>query len=307
MTKSIANASSLDHVLPAIHKTPVFINPKSGSAERIIKILENYREVGIQPITPKTLPQLLKAEIDAGYDRVIVCGGDGTLALAAHHVAKTKTALAVLPGGTLNHFAQHLGLPTDIEAALEIALKSPNITEVDVGYVNNRLFLNTSSVGNYVRFVRTRDYLERYTGYLTASVVAGVRRLIRLRSSRLYFEGEKVRSPLAFIGVKERELSFPALGQKLEEGEHGLHVIVVRAESRWEMIRLTFNAMIGGIDPLKKAKQVDSYMVEEIEIDNHHTKKSIYVALDGEITLQKTPLHYYYARNALKVVLPPDF
>ncbi len=291
-------------IIPAIQKVPVFINPKSGSAERIMKVLEQHREVAIQLIKPSTLPKLIQVEIEAGCDRVIVCGGDGTLALAANQVARTQTALAVLPGGTLNHFAQHLGLPLDIHQALDIALHSQRTDYVDVGYVNNRLFLNTSSVGNYVRFVRTRDHLERYMGYVPASILAAIRRLIRLRSSRLFFEGERIKSPLAFIGVKERELSFPALGQKIEEGEQGLHIIIIHTESRWEAIRLVFHALIRGVDPLKKARKIDSFMVEEIEIDNYHTKRGIYVALDGEISLLTTPLNYHYASNALKVVLP---
>lgn len=291
-------------IFVSIKKIPIFVNPHSGSAQRLIPILKRYREVAIQPISPSTLPELVQAEIAAGEDRVIVCGGDGTLSLAAQHLAGTPSALAIIPGGTLNHFATYLGIPTDPHQALALALKSNHFAAVDVGYVNKRLFLNTSSVGSYVRFVRTRDYLERYMSYLPASILAGGRRLLRLRSSRLFFNTVKIRTPLAFIGVRERELSFPSLGKELEQGQHGLHVIIVKVETRWEMIRLAFNAIIRGISPLQKAKQLESRIVEQIEIDNHHRKRGIYVALDGELTLQKTPLQYSYVKDALRVVLP---
>ncbi|WP_020559774.1 diacylglycerol/lipid kinase family protein [Thiofilum flexile] len=296
----------MTEILLAIKKIPVFINLNSGSAKHLLPILKRFREVSIQPITPATLPDLIKAEIAAGEDRVIICGGDGTLALAANHLAGSNTALAVLPGGTLNHFAHYLGIPTDVKQALSIALHSQAMDTVDVGCVNNRLFLNTSSVGTYVRFVRTRDYLERYMGYRSASVLAAIRRLVRLRSSRLFFNAEKVRTPLAFIGLRERELSFPSLGKELEQGAHGLHVIILKVETRWEMIRLMFNIIVRGLDPLQKARKVDSRMLESVEIDNHYRKRSIYVALDGELTLQNTPLKYHYIKNGLKVVIPPE-
>ena len=105
---------------------------------------------------------------------MVVAGGDGTLASAAAVLAGTGTALAVLPGGTLNHFARDHGIPTELDEALELATAGRE-AEVDVGYVNDLLFLNTSSVGAYVQFVELRDRLERHLGYRTASILAGLR------------------------------------------------------------------------------------------------------------------------------------
>lgn len=302
-SKQENNDKNSQEVFVSIKKTPVFINPHSGSAQRLMPILKRYREVALQPITPNTLPQLIKAEIALGERRVIVCGGDGTLALAANYLVGTDTALAIIPGGTLNHFASYVGIPDDPERALEMALYSPNRTKIDVGLVNKHLFLNTSSVGAYVHFVRTRDYLERSMSYLSASILAAMKRLIKLRSAKLYFNSVKVRTPLAFVGVRERDLVFPALGKEVPNGRKGLHVIIIKTENRWDMIRLVFNAVMRGIDPLQKARKVDSRMVESIEIDNHSRKHSIYVALDGELTLQKTPLKYSYIKEGLSVVV----
>lgn len=294
----LANHSSLTPI-------PVFINPGSGSYDAMLPILKTYQELVIRELSPSEIPTAIEAEVKAGTPRVIVCGGDGTLALAASKLVNTQTAMAVLAGGTLNHFAGNLGIPTEPKEALAVAIHSSNTTQVDVGYVNEQLFLNTSSVGIYVRFVKTREHLEKRMSYRWASIIAGMRRLIRLRSSRLWVNEEKIRSPLVFVGVRERELTFPALGQEREDGQKGLHVITVRVSNRWDMLKLTLNAMFRGIDPLTRAKQVDNIMVKSITINNHKRKKGLYVATDGEISIQPTPLRYRYEHDALKVVIPP--
>ena len=50
-----------------------------------------------------------------GDELLVVGGGDGTISAAASALAGSKTALGILPLGTLNHFARDLGIPTDIE------------------------------------------------------------------------------------------------------------------------------------------------------------------------------------------------
>src|SRR5436309_2138101 len=46
-----------------------------------------------------------------GTKLVIAAGGDGTVNAVANALAGTETALAVLPLGTLNHFAKDVGVP----------------------------------------------------------------------------------------------------------------------------------------------------------------------------------------------------
>jgi len=99
------------------------------------------------------------------------------------------------PAGTLNHFARDHGIPTDPGEAVRLAATGA-ARPVDVGYVNDRLFINTSSVGAYVRFVRARDRAERVVGYRAASLVAGLVVLLELRRIRVSLEvaGERRRS-----------------------------------------------------------------------------------------------------------------
>jgi len=167
----------------------------------------------LQVVQPNELESRLKQEVDSGAKRIIVAGGDGTIATAASLVAKTDIELAILPGGTLNHFARDHNIPTDLGKAALVAANGV-VVGADVGYVNDCVFLNTSSIGAYVTFVRDRERYEKYLGYTIASFFAFIRALSQLRTFTvtLELEGAKksYRSSMVFIGVGERDLGHHA-------------------------------------------------------------------------------------------------
>ncbi len=285
------------------NRLPVFLNSASGSADRVIAVLDGDTRFALHCLPPKQMASAIDQEVEQGAPRVLVCGGDGTLALAAGRLAGTKTALAVLPGGTLNHFAARVGIPTGAKAALELALTGQP-RPVAAGYVNDRLFLNTSSVGAYVYFVRTRNNLERQMDYHTASLLAGLRRLVRFRSARLNVNGNIMKSPLVFVGVDERELRFPILGQQKSDGEAGLHIIVVKSRSRLDTLKIACKAFFSGVDPLEQANEVEALLLENLELSYQQKKRQMTVALDGELASLTAPLQYRFAPEALSVIAP---
>ena len=149
-----------------------FLNSKCGNAEKAREALE---AVGydLEVVEPGEMQNRLKNAISTDTKRIVVAGGDGTIAAAASLVAKTDVELAVLPGGTLNHFAKDHNIPTDLGKAA-IAAGKGQVEGADLGYVNDCVFLNTSSIGAYVTFVRDRERLEKRFGYTLASIFAGV-------------------------------------------------------------------------------------------------------------------------------------
>ncbi len=75
---------------------------------------------------------LLKAAPVAGYDLAVVAGGDGTVRLAVHSLARTSLPLAIIPLGTGNLLAATLGIPRDPFAAAERLAKAEPLT-IDTG------------------------------------------------------------------------------------------------------------------------------------------------------------------------------
>lgn len=102
----------------------VFYNPilvasrgRQGLFARIEELLRNGheaegREVQVAPTFSATSAGAQAAEaVDAGYDTVLVCGGDGTVFQVLQGVAGKRVSLGVIPLGTGNVIAQNLGLP----------------------------------------------------------------------------------------------------------------------------------------------------------------------------------------------------
>ncbi|MGD2119724.1 MAG: diacylglycerol kinase family protein [Chromatiales bacterium] len=288
-----------------LDKLLAFLNPGSGSAEQMQALLAEQPNIQVRQLEVPALKKALKEAADRGVRRIIVSGGDGTVALAAHCLAGTATELAVLPGGTLNHFTDRVGIPADASDALQLALQG-EARPVDVGFVNDHLFINTCSAGAYVTFVRSREYLERRMSYHLASLLAGIRRLFKLRSIKIELDGHPVRTPLVFVGVGERELQFPMLGQARPEGKGGLHVIALRSRNRVDTLRVAFNAIFRGIDPLTKQCQIDQQLVDAIEI-NPKRKKAVQIAVDGEIIQMSPPLKFRYEPDLVRVVVPEHY
>lgn len=280
---------------------PLLYNPNAGSAKTVCELLAHDKRILLTEAPAGKMAQRVREAIEAREPRILVCGGDGSLALAASELAGTKTELAVIPGGTLNHFAQRLGIPDSPEEALNLALQG-KAEKVDVGYVNDKMFINTCSVGAYPVFVRTREYLENRMGYLTASLFAGVRRLIRFRNIRIQIDEKKVRSPLVFVGVLERELLFPFSGKVKDDGQRGFHVIAVDCSSRLETFRLILPALLLGKDIFERQRKVSSRIMHSFELTFHNRKRRVHLALDGELVRLHSPLVYRYAPESVRVV-----
>ncbi len=287
---------------PAI---PVFLNPRAGSAERVREALDEAGGFEVRETDPGALSGEIERLVHAGARRIAVAGGDGSIAAVATALVGTRTELAVIPAGTLNHFARDLGIPLAPDEAAELA-RAGSAQPVDVARVNDRIFLNTSSVGAYVVFVRTRERLERRVGYRLASLLAAVSMLGRVRTFRVELEVEGAQrtyaAPLVFVGVGERELRIPMLGGRLPEGRRGLHLLIPRASTGIGLARLALGAIVRGVRPLRSAKQLDSFMVETCRVTMPRPHGN--VATDGEITPMVAPLTYRIERGALSVVVP---
>jgi diacylglycerol kinase family enzyme len=249
------------------------------------------------------LKEAVAAAVRSGASRVLVAGGDGTIAAAAAEVAGTPVELAVVPAGTLNHFARGHGIPTEPDAAVALAAEG-SARPVDVGYVDNRLFLNTSSVGEYVSFVQVREALESRLSYPVASVVASWRVFAAARPFRLELDvsGQRLlyRTTLAFIGVGERELRLPIVGGRVQGGRRGLHVIIPRARTRARFLLTALVATLRGVHAAKDELRLDSFLVDHCRLAMR--RPLVNVSLDGELVPLRPPLEYRVGKGVLNVV-----
>jgi diacylglycerol kinase family enzyme len=282
------------------------VNKDAGTADAACDALGNAGGFRVERIAPTELADRVRGALARGERRILVAGGDGSIATAAAAMRGKACELAILPGGTLNHLAQDLGLPDDLTEAARVAAGQTTRC-IDVAEVNGRLFLNTSSVGAYVTYVRTREGLEPRLGYWLASIVAGFRILFRLRSFRVSMEVDGVAheyvTPLVFIGVGERELKMPSLGARVPGGRRGLHVIVVKSRSAGRTLALAFAAAARGVRAAARTPAMQSFVVDRVRIAPRTGMVGGRIALDGEIVSMVPPLEYRIVRDGLTVVV----
>ena len=284
---------------------PAFVNDAAGTASAARQALEDTGGFEIHAVPPAGLEAAIREAMKAEPQRILIAGGDGSVGTAARIVCGKATQLAVLPGGTLNHFARDHDIPTGFDEAVAVAANGVE-ANADVAYVKDRLFLNTSSVGAYVVYVHLRDRMEKYLGYRVASFVAAIRLYFSLRPVSLELEvnGERKQysTPVVFIGVGERETKSPVLGNRVRGGRHCLHVIVLRERRAARLLAVALDAARRGLTKVAATPELDSFMVDTCVITTHH---SHHVAVDGEIVRLGTRLEYRMEQGALRIIVPP--
>src|SRR4051812_13187403 len=281
---------------------PALVHRTAGGAGDATRILTEVGGYAVEEVDPREIGDRVKAIAAQNSPRVLVAGGDGSLCAAAHALGESRTELAILPAGTLNHLAKHLGLPTSLRQAAQVA-RGGITRPVDAGSVNGRLFLNTSSVGAYETFVRRREAIEGRWGYHIASLIAGWRILVSTPMLTLTVEIEGVkavyRTPLVFLGVGERELRIPSLGARIAHGKRGLHVMIVRGRSGARLASLAIQAATRGVEAMSGTPAMDSLVVDRLRIEDGRQT----VSVDGELIDVAPPLEYRFLPAALRVVV----
>ena len=137
--------------------------------------------------------QLCREAAREGYDVVVAFGGDGTVNEAANGLVGTDTPLTCLPGGSTNVWCRTLGIPNDVVDATEHLLRIADDfrpRRVDVGRVNDRLFVFSSGIGldaSVVERVDAHPYRKARLGpwYYSYAAVATFNRRYLLNPPRV--------------------------------------------------------------------------------------------------------------------------
>lgn len=151
----------------------LIINPISGTLSKkgVARwVPEHLRRMGFDVDVeftrgPGDATRIAREAADAGAFGVLACGGDGTVNEVATGLIGTDTALGILPAGSGNGLARHIGIPIDIRRSLRIIGES-HIEACDYGTVNDRPFFCTFGVG-FDAAVSHRFSLKHRRGLMT--------------------------------------------------------------------------------------------------------------------------------------------
>lgn len=147
-------------------KVLLYYNPYSGSGmfkNNLDHIIERCQERGFQVMPVRAsqgnqLDKVFSQSDEHEFDRIIACGGDGTINICVNMMIKhgIHLPIAILPAGTANDFAYYFEIPAELNAALDIALGNKT-TKADVGTVNDKCFVNVAAIGAMVDVSQKTD------------------------------------------------------------------------------------------------------------------------------------------------------
>ena len=136
------------------HRLFLIVNPISGTCSKkgvVEKIEARFRRHGIEIDTALTTgcgdaTRLAREAVEKGYRAVLACGGDGTVNETARAMCGTDIPLGIIPAGSGNGLARHLGIPIDILTSVDV-ISREHVTPCDYATANGRPFFCTFGWG----------------------------------------------------------------------------------------------------------------------------------------------------------------
>jgi len=283
-------------------------NPAAGRgrARRHVRDVEELlrargARVDCEPSTsPDDLVRIAAESSRAGYDRVVVAGGDGTLNLALREFDLANGTLALIPTGSGDDFAKVTGVSRDIRGAVDNVLTG-RVAEYDVAHANGLRYLGVAGLGFDSEVA---EYANRNAKFLRGSAVylyAILRVLPKFTPRPVHIRTDD--------GTRDEEIMFAAIGNTRQYGggiritpdalpDDGLlDLCIVHRTTRAQLLKTLPRAYTGA--------HVKSPFVETGRGRTFHfeSEQAMAVYADGE-PLTRTPVTFGVCPQKLKFVVP---
>ena len=226
-----------------------------------------------------------------------VMGGDGTVNCAAGIALEAGLPLAVVPGGTLNHFAGELGIASVEEVAA--AVRAGTAVRVSVGTAGDGLyFLNTFAVGVYPDIVHEREKREAHLGKWPAMALATVRTVRAAKAIEVSVDGEDRRLWTLFAGNGHYHPSgfAPSWRERMDDGCIDVRMVdATRPLARTRMVLALLTGRLG------RSRVYEERVVGRLSVT---ARDPLRIARDGEVSDGPAELRLRAAPDALVVYRP---
>ena len=283
-------------------KVHIVINPASGKNEPILNAINKvFSKHGIDwsiSVTKKfgDATRFAKAAVKSHVDLIAGYGGDGTQHEIVNGTLGSGVTIAILPGGTGNGFAAGLGLPKDLEEALELICVSKSIAKVDVAKVDNKYFLSRLYIGLEPEIQTSREQKDKHGVFAYAASSTKQFKAMLPASYRLKIDGKVVETE----GVKLYVVNSASTGVNIPLGHFNptdgiLDVFMI--DSSFKSIAAFTSRFLDRKSDLSDFKY---WRVRNLEI---HTIPDQPVWADGEY-IGRTPKSIKILPKAISVVVP---
>ena len=282
-------------------KIRFIINPISGTGKQkgikdyIAKYLDNYEIFYTKKAGDAS--QLSKEAVVDNIDAVIAVGGDGTINECLTGLVDTNTALGVIPCGSGNGFAYHIGMKRKIEQAI-IQLKDTKIETIDSCTANGAPFVNVSGIG----------FDAHIANLFTALKVRGLINYLRIILKELSYKPQEY--TIKYKDIERKVTAYMiscfnasqygnnAIIAPMADIQDGLiDFVIVKDFPKWK-IPLCLLKVVTGKAHL--SKYVEIIKCQHMQISARNTL----IHLDGEPYKASNPVTINVLPKSLKILMP---
>lgn len=284
------------------------VNPISGGKNKktLARKIANYLDLNIfkyQIILTEYKGHAKEIAIQAVKEKVsFVCavGGDGTIHEIGKELIHSNTALCVIPKGSGNGIANHLGLSKKTKKAIQ-CINAGIVAEIDTVAVNSSYFLGTSGFGIDALIAQQfdKDPKRGFKTYIKHSF----REFINLKPMRIHVEalGQNMKIEafmLCIANTSEFGNRF-RISPKSSVRDGLLELIIVRPFPKWK------GAIVAAHFFGKKAH--NSKYIETISVSEGKIELSKNMAhYDGEFVEEHKSIAFKVVPSSLKIVVPQN-
>ncbi len=290
--------------------TLVLLNARAGAlidagADRVREALASSlkgrsERVEIRLVRPAQLRDEIEQAATSDISTLIVGGGDGSVNCAVHALAGSSKTLGVLPFGTMNLFARDLGMPADIDAAIE-AIGDANPRRVDLGRVNGRSFHSLSGLGFFSQMARAREEVRGHKlGRLFGVGLAAVRALRRSGAFTLDIRTETRHERVEALAVLVTNNRFGPDWRRPKLDEGLLEIHIAEHDGALSKLKASANLIAGTWRNDDDTDGIRSIVARHVVIGRKRSRT--FASTDGELKREQIPLRYEMQPDALTVL-----
>src|SRR5438477_10922432 len=282
--------------------TLIILNPAAHSerAQRKRAHVESLARDCVVCATTRTGEAELMARrgVKEGFEKIVAAGGDGTINEVVNGLAGSNATLGLLPIGTMNVFANELGLPvSDLELCWKIIL-SDNTRVVDLARANEKFFVQLAGVGLDAQVVKeTSAQFKRNFGPLSYLISAA--QIAARKPPRLSIQSSEASvKEGSFVLVGNGRLyggRFPFFKHAvIDDGL--LDVIVFKSLGYLEIIKYLQDVVFSSDI---RVPEIEYFQTRRLRVESD---QSVPVELDGEL-VGNCPVEFSLFERSLRVLV----
>lgn len=283
------------------------VNPFAGigNKKNFQTLLERYLDLNLfeYQVEYTTAPghgkEIATKAVQENFDIIVAVGGDGSVNEIASVLIDTDKTLGIIPAGSGNGFASHLGYSRNISKSIT-SLNTAKSIKIDTCTLNEKNFINVAGVGfdAWVAYKIKRNKFRGFFGYLKTALQETFS--YQLRNYTIKIDGKTIKRKCLCVEVANATMfGYNMKIAPLAKLDDGLFdVVIIKNASKIRYLLSIFRFPFGNIH---KSRIVEYYNAREVEI---HSDDEYAVHYDGEGFLTSRNLNFSIKNLSLTVLQP---